>query len=63
MNEPRQQLLKREDYKAIKHMNREEMTRYLYRVWQRGFEAGVKSIKGADAKRSIAPPEQAQPEE
>ena len=63
MNEPRQQLLKREDYKAIKHMNREEMTRYLYRVWQRGFDAGVKSVKGADAKRSIAPTEPAQREE
>ena len=63
MHEAKQQLLKRENYKAIKHMNREEMTKYLYRVWQRGFEAGVKSIKGADAKRSIAPPEPAQPEE
>ena len=63
MNNQNPPLLKRDDYKTIKHMNREEMTRYLYRVWQRGFEAGVKSIKGADAKRSIAPPEQAQPEE
>lgn len=29
MNELKPPMLKREDYKAIKHMNREDMTKYL----------------------------------
>lgn len=36
--------IKREDYKAIKRMNRTELSAYLQRVWRRGFDAGVKSI-------------------
>ena len=54
---------KREDYKAIKHMNREDMTKYLYRVYRRGFDAGVESTKGKVTKRSIVPPEPVQTEE
>lgn len=34
MNELKPPMLKREDYKAIKHMNREDMTKYLYRVYR-----------------------------
>ena len=63
MNEPKRPTLKREDYKAIKHMNREDMTKYLYRIWQRGFAAGVEYVKGAADKRPTAPPESAQTEE
>ena len=63
MNELKPPMLKREDYKAIKHMNREDRTKYLYRVYRRGFDAGVESTKGKVTKRSIVPPEPAQTEE
>ena len=63
MNEPKRPTLKREDYKAIKHMNREGLTKYLYRIYRRGFDAGVESTKGKVTKRSIVPPEPAQTEE
>lgn len=63
MNELKPPMLKREDYKAIKHMNREDMTKYLYRVYRRGFDAGVESTKGKVTKRSIVPPEPVQTEE
>ena len=45
MNELKPPMLKREDYKAIKHMNREDMTKYLYRVYRRGFDAGVEPTR------------------
>lgn len=35
--------LSRENYKTIKHFNRDEMQAYLIRVFNRGYEAGVKS--------------------
>lgn len=63
MNESKRPVLKREDYKAIKHMNREDMTMYLYRIWKRGFAAGVESVKGAAAEPPSVPPELAQTEE
>ena len=44
MNNQNPPLLKRDDYKTIKHMNREDLTKYLYRIYQRGFDAGVKSV-------------------
>ena len=56
-------MLKREDYKDIKHMNREDLTKYLYRIYRRGFDDGVESTKGKVTKRSIVPPEPAQTEE
>ena len=31
MNNQNPPLLKRDDYKTIKHMNREDLTKYLYR--------------------------------
>lgn len=36
--------IKRADYKAIKSMDRRELTEYLSRVWKRGYEAGRKSL-------------------
>lgn len=51
MNELKPPMLKREDYKAIKHMNREDLTKYLYRIYRRGFDAGVESTKGKVTKR------------
>lgn len=63
MNNPNPPLLKRDDYKTIKHMNREDMTKYLYRVYRRGFDAGVESTKCKVTKRPISSPEPPQPEE
>lgn len=34
-------LLRREDYKAIKRMDKVQMTAYLQRVYRRGYDAGV----------------------
>ncbi len=53
MNNQNPPLLKRDDYKTIKHMNREDLTKYLYRIYRRGFDAGVESTKGKVTKRSI----------
>ena len=33
--------MKRDDYKAVKHMNKGQMTEYLHRIYLRGFEAGL----------------------
>ena len=40
----RQFVMKREDYKKVKSMNRLQLTVYLSRIWQRGYEAGLKGI-------------------
>ena len=37
--------IKRDDYKAIKRMDRSQLSEYLRRIWMRGFEAGQKAIK------------------
>ena len=36
--------IKRDDYKAIKRMDRIQLSDYLIRVWKRGYEAGKKAI-------------------
>lgn len=36
--------MRREDYKAIKHMDKAQMERYLNSVYWRGYEAGVKAM-------------------
>lgn len=36
--------MKREDYKAVKHMDKAQLTAYLARVYRRGYEAGVKAL-------------------
>lgn len=48
-------MLKREDYKAIKHMNRENMSAYLQKIYRRGFEAGIKASKTAALTPTPAP--------
>jgi len=35
-------MLKREDYKNIKRMDRQQMDAYLQRVYMRGYDAGAK---------------------
>ena len=37
-------MMRREDYKAVKHMDKAQMERYLQTVYQRGYDAGVKSV-------------------
>lgn len=37
--------IKRNDYKAIKRMDRIQLSEYLSRIWKRGFEAGQKAMR------------------
>ena len=37
-------MIKREDYKAVKHMHKDQMEYYLQRIYQRGYEDGVKAL-------------------
>ena len=47
--------LKREDYKAIKHMNKSTMERYLNGIYQRGYSDGAKDIaQEQEAERNKA---------
>lgn len=47
--------LKREDYKAIKHMNKNTMERYLNGIYQRGYSDGATDMaKGQKAERDKA---------
>lgn len=39
--------LRREDYKAIKHMDKAQLTNYLSRIYMRGYEAGQKAVQAA----------------
>ena len=36
--------MRREDYKAIKHMDKAQMERYLNSVYRHGYEAGGKAV-------------------
>jgi hypothetical protein len=38
-------MIRREDYKAVKRMNRIEMDEYLQTIYRHGFEAGTKAKK------------------
>lgn len=37
-------MMKREDYKAVKHMDKDQMEYYLQRIYQRGYEDGVNAM-------------------
>ena len=51
-------MLGRKDYKAIKHMDRQQMDEYLTRVYMRGYEAGMKkAVNPAAVKKDPAPEE------
>lgn len=50
--------LGRDVYKSIKHMDKVTLSNYLVSVYQRGFDAGVKSMKNA----ILAAPKTAIPE-
>lgn len=36
--------MKREDYKAVKHMNKPQMEAYLQTIYNRGYAAGLKAM-------------------
>lgn len=44
------QQISREDYKAVKHMDKVQLTAYLQRVYKRGYDAGYQA-----AVKSVAP--------
>lgn len=46
--------MNREDYKAVKHMDKAQLTAYLERVYRRGFDAGVKAM-AEKAGHSVTP--------
>lgn len=50
--------MKREDYKVIKHMDKDQLTAYLTRVYRRGFDAGAAAMvkKSVPVSQQPAPP-------
>lgn len=43
--------IKRDDYKAIKRMDRIQLSEYLTRVWKRGFKAGQEAALKAKVSK------------
>lgn len=37
-------MMKREDYKAVKHMDKKQLNDYLQNIFRRGYQAGVKAM-------------------
>lgn len=51
--------MRREDYKAVKHMDKAQMTAYLQRIYRRGYAAGFKTaIEQMNAEKQQAPSEE-----
>ncbi len=48
-------MIRREDYKAIKRMSREQMSAYLQRIYRRGYDAGRKSVATNISKNNPGP--------
>lgn len=48
--------MKREDYKAVKHMDKQALTAYLQRLYRRGYEAGVRAMAAEMKKDPQAEP-------
>lgn len=46
--------IKRDDYKAIKRMDRIQLTEYLSRVYRRGFNAGQESALNAKTSKPMS---------
>ena len=40
-------LMRREDYRAVKRMDRIQMSEYVVRIYQRGFKAGMQAAANA----------------
>ena len=47
-------VLSRSDYRAIKHMDKDRLTAYLYRVYMRGVERG-RELAASEAKAESTP--------
>lgn len=47
-----ERLMKREDYKAIKHMNKHELEEYLLDVYFKGYEKAVEVMQGEMSKQN-----------
>lgn len=47
-------VLSRSDYKAIKHMDKDRLTAYLYRVYMRGVERG-RELAASEAEAASVP--------
>ena len=46
--------IKRDDYKAIKRMDRIQLTEYLSRVYRRGFKAGQEAALKAKTSKPVS---------
>ena len=46
-------LMNRKDYKAVKHMDKQQLTEYLQRLYRRGYDAGLKA--GMEHRANTAP--------
>lgn len=55
-------MMKREDYKAVKHMDKARLERYLETIYQRGYQAGVKAMAEQIKGKATAPAPATQPE-
>lgn len=51
-------MMLREDYKAVKRMDKKQMEDYLQRIYRRGYEAGLKAAKSPSAPPVINMPEE-----
>ena len=49
--------MKRDDYKAIKHMNKDQMTAYLQRIYMRGYKKGLEDAGMALSPKKIETPD------
>ena len=47
--------MRREDYKAIKHMDKAALTAYLARVWKRGYDTGYQAALESAAPQMREP--------
>lgn len=36
-------MLKRDDYRKVKQMNKEQLNAYLEKIWYQGYDAGLKA--------------------
>lgn len=50
-------MMKREDYKAIKHMDKRALEQYLLNLYAEGFRSGVASMCDRLARQAGEPPE------
>jgi hypothetical protein len=46
-------MMNRDDYKAVKRMDKKQMEEYLQRIYKRGYEAGLRAAKSPSAPPTI----------